>query len=147
MEGSDGLIWHHERLLCRRLLSAVSTLPVFPTIRRWHLLRHLIGRRAFGAKPSSIMCCKNFRRGIHALMLVEEGANILGKLPVLRLPGSVERIGSLLIGTAYLLPARRADDDERRQLVLPPRDGDGLFVSAPVSIRDPAAAFGAQSCP
>ncbi len=65
-----------------------------------------------------MVCRKNFWRGIHALMLVEERANILGKLPVFRLPGGVQRIGGLLIGTAYLLPAECAGCDERRQLIL-----------------------------
>ena len=69
---------------------------------------------------------------IHALMLVEERANILGKLAVVRLPGGVQRIGGLFIGTAYLLPAERAGGDERRQLILALGDGDGLFVGAAV---------------
>ncbi len=52
-----------------------------------------------------MMCRKNFGRGIHTLMFVEERANIAGKLSVIDFPGGVQRSGGLLIGTAYLLPA------------------------------------------
>ena len=79
-----------------------------------------------------MVCRKNFGCSIHPLMLVEERANILGKLPVVGLPGGVQRIGGLLIGTAYLAPADGAGRTERRQLILAPRDGDGLFVGAAV---------------
>ena len=51
-------------------------------------------------------------RGIHTLMLVEERANILGKLTVVGLPGGVQRISGLLISMAYLLPAHCAGSDE-----------------------------------
>ena len=60
-----------------------------------------------------MVCRKNFGCGVHALMLVEERANILGKLPVVRFPGGIQRICGLLIGTAYLLPAECTDCDER----------------------------------
>lgn len=36
-----------------------------------------------------MMCRKYFWRGIHALMLVEERANIVGKFLVIGLPGGV----------------------------------------------------------
>ncbi len=36
-----------------------------------------------------VVCRKNFGCGVHALMLVEERANILGKLPVVCFPGGV----------------------------------------------------------
>ena len=79
-----------------------------------------------------MVCRKNFGCSIHPLMLVEERANILGKLPVVGLPGGVQRIGGLLIGTAYLAPAKCADCDERRQFMLALGDGDGLLVGAAV---------------
>ena len=61
-----------------------------------------------------VVFSKNFGRGFHALMLVKECANVLGKLPVVGLPGGVQCIGGLLIGPAYLLPAECAGCDERR---------------------------------
>lgn len=90
---------------------------------------------------------KDFRRSIHALMLVEEGANIAGKLPVAGLSGGVEGSGGLFIGTAYLSPAECAGGDKWRQLILPPRDGDGLLVGATVCVRNLAAPFGSQPRP
>src|SRR3546814_4346271 len=54
--------------------------------------------------------------------------HVTSKRPVFGLAGGVQRSGSLFIGTAYLSPADRAGGDERRQLILAPRDGDGLFV-------------------
>ena len=53
-------------------------------------------------------------RGIHALMLVEEGAHITGKRSVVGLPAGVQRSGGLFIGTAYLAPTDCAGGDERR---------------------------------
>ena len=94
-----------------------------------------------------MVCCKNFWRGIHALMLVEKRANILGKLPVVGLPGCVQRISGLFIGTAYLTPPECAGGDERRQLILAARDSDGLFVGAAVRVRNLAAPFGSQPRP
>lgn len=85
---------------------------------------------------------KNFGRGIHTLMLVEKGANIAGKLPVVRLPGVVQRIGGLPIGTAYLLPAERAGSDERRQLLFASRYSDGLVVGAAVGLGNLPSPFG-----
>ena len=85
---------------------------------------------------------KHFWRCIHTLMLVEERANILRKLPVVRLPGGVQRSGGLFIGSANLLPAECADCDERRQLLLAPRNGDGLFIGAAVRLSDLTTPFG-----
>lgn len=82
-------------------------------------------------------------RGIHALMLVEEAANIARKLTVFDLPGDVERSGDLFICAAYLLPTECAGSDERWQLIVTARHGDGLFVGAPVGVRDLAAPFAA----
>ena len=82
-------------------------------------------------------------RGIHAPMLVEERANILGKLPVVGLPGGVQCSGGLFIGASYLLPTRRAAGDERGQTILAPRDSDGLFVGAAICGRDLATTFAA----
>ena len=87
---------------------------------------------------------ENLGRGIHALMLVEESAHIAGKLPVVGLAGSVQRSGSLFIGTAYLLPSDCAGCDERRQLILASRDGDGLFVGSTVCVCYLATSFGSQ---
>ena len=39
-----------------------------------------------------MVCRENFGRGIHTLMLVEEHANIFGKLPVVSLPGDAQRV-------------------------------------------------------
>ena len=83
-------------------------------------------------QTSTMSCSKNFGRGIHTLMLVEEGSHIAGKLPVVRLPGGLQRICGLLIGTAYFLPAKCAGCDERRQLILALGDGDSLLVGAAV---------------
>lgn len=111
-------------------------------IRRWCPLRYLIGRLALRFEPSSMMRRKNFGRGIHTLMLVEERANILGKLPVVRFPGGVQRICGLFIGTAYFLPAKCAGCDERRQLILALGDGDGLLVGAAVGLGNLPSPFG-----
>ena len=75
---------------------------------------------------------KNFGRGIHIQVLVEECANILGEFLVIRLPGGVQRIGGLFIGTAYLLPTECSGGDERRQLILSLCDDNGLLVGAAV---------------
>lgn len=81
-----------------------------------------------------MVCRKNFGRGIHTLMLIEEGPHVIGKLPVIGLPGGVQRSGGLLIGTAYLLPAEGAGCDERRQLILAPRHRNGLLIGAAVGL-------------
>ena len=73
-------------------------------------------------------------RGIHALMLVEEGTHITGKLSVVGLSGGVQRSGGLFIGTAYLSPTDFAGCNERRQLIVAPRDGNGLFIGAAVGL-------------
>src|SRR3546814_5009945 len=86
-------------------------------------------------------------RCIHALMLVEESTHVTSKRPVFGLAGGVQRSGSLFIGTAYLSPADRAGGDERRQLILAPRDGDGLFVGAAVGMGNLATPFGSQPRP
>ena len=90
---------------------------------------------------------EHFGCGIHALMLVEEGANIACQLPVVGLPGAVQRSGSLFIGTAYLSPTDCAGCNERRQLILTPRDGDGLFVGAAVGLGNLATPLGSQTRP
>src|SRR3546814_4742027 len=51
------------------------------------------------------------------------------------------------MGTGYLSPADRAGGDERRQLILAPRDGDGLFVGAAVGMGNLATPFGSQPRP
>ena len=94
-----------------------------------------------------MVCRKNFGRGIHTLMLVEEGAHIAGKLPVVGLPGGVQRSGGLLIGAAYLLPTSCAGCNERRQLILAPRDGDGLFIGAAVGLGNLARPLRSQPRP
>ena len=85
---------------------------------------------------------KNFWRGIHTLMLVEEGAHITCKLPVFGLPGGVQRRRGLFIGTAYLLPAERAGCDERRQLILAPRHCNGLLIGAAIGSGNLTATLG-----
>src|SRR3546814_6550346 len=80
-------------------------------------------------------------------MLVEESTHVTSKRPVFGLAGGVQRSGSLFIGTAYLSPADRAGGDERRQLILAPRDGDGLFVGAAVGMGNLATPFGSQPRP
>ena len=104
--------------------------PIFEGL--WKLGRRRLRPLVVGLDHLDKAGGKNFGCGIHALMLVEKGTNIARKLPVVRLPCSVQRIGGLLIGAAYLLPADCSDGDERRQLILTPRNRDGLFVSATV---------------
>src|SRR3546814_15092816 len=83
-------------------------------------------------------------RCIHALMLVEESTHVTSKRPVFGLAGDDQRSGSLFIGTAYLSPADRAGGDERRQLILAPRDGDGLVVGAAVGMGSLARPLGSE---
>ena len=90
---------------------------------------------------------ENLWRGIHTLVLVQEPTNIARKLPVVGLPGSVQRGGSLFIGTAYRLPTECSGCDERRQLSLTSRDGDGLLIGAAVRLGNLATAFGSQPRP
>lgn len=90
---------------------------------------------------------KDFGRGVHLGMLVEESANVTRKLLVVGLPGGVQRSGSLFIRAAYLLPTECAGCDERRQLILAPRDGDCLFVSATVCVRYLTTPFGSKPRP
>lgn len=89
-----------------------------------------------------MVSCKNFGRGIHTLMLVEEGAHIAGKFPVVGLPGGVQRSGGLLIGAAYLLPAEGSGCDERRQLILAPRHCNGLLIGAAIGSGNLTATLG-----
>jgi hypothetical protein len=93
-----------------------------------------------------MMLGKNFWCGVHALMLVEERANILGKLPVVHFPGGVQRICGLFIGTAYFLPAKCAGCDERRQLILALGDGDGPLVAAAVGLGNLPSPLGCKRC-
>lgn len=79
---------------------------------------------------------------IHAPMSFQEGANIAGKLPVIDLSSAIQCSGGLLVGATYLLPTEVARRDERRQLILPPRNSDSLFIGAAVGIRHLATPFG-----
>ena len=90
---------------------------------------------------------KDFGSCMHALVLGEEAAHIACKLPVFGRPGGVQCSGSLFIRTAYLLPPLRATRDKCRQCCLAARDGDGLFVGAPIRIRHLTTSFGSQPCP
>ena len=94
-----------------------------------------------------MVCRKYFGRGIHPLMLIEEGSNIARELPVVCLPGGVQTSRSLFIGAAYFLPAERAGCDERRQLFLAPRNRNGLLVRAAVGLGNLTAPFGSQPRP
>ena len=67
--------------------------------------------------------CKDFRRGIHPLMLVEEPTHIVCKVPVVGLPRGVQRGGSLAVGAAYRLPPLGAARDKCWQLCLALRNG------------------------
>ena len=88
-----------------------------------------------------MMPSKDFGRGVHVGMLVEESANVTRERPVFGLTGRIQRNRRLLIGVAYHLPARFAFGDKGWRLGLAPRDGDGLFVRAPVCIRYLATPF------
>ena len=94
-----------------------------------------------------MMRSEHFGRSIHTLMLFEERANILGKFPVFRFPGGVQRSGGLFIGSANLLPAECAGCDERRQLILALGDGDGLIVGAAVGLGNLPSPLGSQPRP
>ena len=65
--------------------------PILPTgtVRDLWAVDHAraIQPSLFCAYYAAMVRRKNFGRGIHTLMLVEERANILGKLPVARLSG------------------------------------------------------------
>ena len=78
---------------------------------------------------------EDFGRGVHAGMLVEESGNVTRERSVFGLPGRIQRNRRLLIGVAYLLPARFAFGDKGWKLGLAPRNGDCLFVRAPIGIR------------
>lgn len=99
------------------------------------------------SKSLSVVLSKDFGSSIHTLMLVEERANILGKLAVVGLPGGVQRVGGLFIGTAYLLPAERTGCDERRQLILAARHCNSLLVGPSVGLGNLATPFGSQPRP
>ena len=75
---------------------------------------------------------KDFGRGVHVGMLVDESANVVRKRPVVNLPGRIQRGSRLLIGMEYLLPARFAFGDKRWKLSLAARNCDRLFVRRPV---------------
>ena len=89
---------------------------------------------------------KDFRRGIHVGMLVEESANGTREHPVFGLPGASSATAAWLIGMAYLLPARFAFGDKGWKLSLPTRNGDGLFVRAPVRLGHHATCPARQTC-
>ena len=93
-----------------------------------------------------MMTCKNFGRGFHVLMLVEEPANVLRERPVFGLTSRIQRNRRLLIGMAYRPPAPFAFGDKRWKLGLAPRDGDSLFVRAPVGVRHHATYPARQTC-
>jgi hypothetical protein len=67
---------------------------------------------------------KNFGRGVHALMLVEEPTNIACKLPVVGLSGGVQRSGRLTASRSYFPPPFRAARDKTRQCPFAPRNGN-----------------------
>ena len=93
-----------------------------------------------------MMRSKDFGRGVHVGMLVEEPANVTRERPVFGLPGSIQRNRHLLIGMAYLLPARFAFGDKGWKLGLTTRSGDCLFVRAPVGIRHHTTCPARQAC-
>ena len=78
---------------------------------------------------------KDFGRGVHFGMLVEESANITRERPVFGSPGRIQRYRGLAVGMAYRQPARFAFGDKGWKLGLAPRNSDCLFVRAPVGIR------------
>ena len=86
---------------------------------------------------------KDFGRGIHALALVEESADIACKLPVFNRPGGVKRSGSLTGCRPNLLPPLGAAGDKCRQCCLAACYRYGLFVGAPIRIRYLATPLGA----
>ena len=90
---------------------------------------------------------KDFGGGIHALVLVEEAANVACKLPVSVCPGGIQCSGSLTVCDPYLLPPLRATRDECRQCCLAARYRDSLLVGAPIRIRHLTASFGSQPRP
>jgi len=82
---------------------------------------------------------KDFGRGIHIGMLVEESANVTREPPIFGLPGRIKRGRRLAVGMTYPLPARFAFGDKGWKLSMTARNGEGLFVGPPVSIRHNAA--------
>ena len=89
---------------------------------------------------------KDFGRGVHVGMLVEESANVTRERPVFGLPGRIQRSRRLAIGITYNLPARFAFGDKGWKLGLAPRNSDCLFVRAPVGIRHHATYPARQPC-
>ena len=89
---------------------------------------------------------KDFGRGVHVGMLVEESANVTRERPVFGLTGSIQRDRRLPVGVAYRLPARFAFGDKGWKLGLAPRNSDCLFVRAPVGIRHHATYSARQAC-
>ena len=152
---SCGKSLHHRSLANPRRIAKHQPDPInntrpsthSPAIIGWPIRFEQFNPAFFGSYPPRVVGGENLGRGIHAFMFVEEGANIASKLPIVGLSGGVERIGGLFIGTAYLAPAERAGCNERRQVILAARDGDGLFVGATIGVRDPAAPFGSQPRP
>ena len=89
---------------------------------------------------------KDFGRGVHVGMLVEESANVTSERPVVGLTGRIQRKRRLAVGMAYLLPARLAFGDKGWKLDLAPRNSHCLFVRAPVGIRHHATYPARQTC-
>ena len=89
---------------------------------------------------------KNFGRGIHLRMLVEESANIARKRPVFGLPSPIQRNCRLAVSVADLLPARFPFGDKGWKLGLALRNRECLFVRAPVGIRHHATYPARQAC-
>jgi hypothetical protein len=73
---------------------------------------------------------KNFGRGVHALMLVEETTNTVGQVAVVGLSGGVQRSGCLTVSRSYFAPPRRAMRDKRRQRPFAPRNGNRLLIGS-----------------
>ena len=89
---------------------------------------------------------KNFGRGAHLRMSIEESANVTRERSVFGLPGRIQRSRCLLICMAYLLPARFAFGDKGWKLGLAARNGDGLFVGASVRLGHRATCPARQAC-
>lgn len=93
-----------------------------------------------------MMLGKDFGRGVHVGMLVEEAANVTCERSVISLPGRIQRSGRLAVGVADPLPARFAFGDKGWKLGLAARNRECLFVRAPVGIRHHATYPARQTC-
>ena len=93
------------------------------------------------------MCGKHFRGCIHSLVLGEEAANIARKILVISRSGCIQRNRRFAVCSFNFLPSIRAKCDKCWQCRLTTRDGDSLFVGAPIRIRYLTARFRAQPRP